>query len=164
MSVQREDVGRPDWDEYFLGLAIAVSVRSHDPRTKHGCIITHQNRIVGTGYNGYIHGVDDNSLPKKAPEKYKVFFHAETNALLNCHIRPEGCIAYVTGESCLSCMQQLWQAGIKEVVYLNRHGSFNITDEDRAMKKLLVNQTGMILKPYTGVIDWVLLNSSSSSS
>lgn len=149
---------RPSWDEYFLGLAIAVAQRSHDPRTKHGCIITKDNRIIGTGYNGFIHGVDDESLPREAPTKYKVMFHAECNSLLNCQIRPEGCTAYITGEPCLSCIQQLWQGGIRKVIHLDKHGSYQITEEDRALKELIILQTGMLVIPYKKEIKWLSLN------
>ena len=55
---------RPNWQEYFIGLAHAVSMRSHDTQTQHGCVITdHNNRILGVGYNGFAKGLDDNVLP-----------------------------------------------------------------------------------------------------
>ena len=45
---------RPDWTDYFLGLAKVISQRSHDIHTQHGCVITDQNhRILGVGYNGF---------------------------------------------------------------------------------------------------------------
>ena len=44
---------RPNWDEYFLGMAHYVSVRSHDSQTKVGCVIVGSpNVVVGVGYNG----------------------------------------------------------------------------------------------------------------
>ena len=45
---------RPNWTDYFLGLAKVASQRSHDIHTQHGCVITDRNnRILGVGYNGF---------------------------------------------------------------------------------------------------------------
>ena len=41
---------RPDWNNYFLGIAKVVAQRSHDQHTKHGCVITDaEHRILGVG-------------------------------------------------------------------------------------------------------------------
>ena len=45
----------PNWNEYFISLAILISSRSTCSRLKVGCIIVDQkNRIISTGYNGFI--------------------------------------------------------------------------------------------------------------
>ena len=43
---------RPGWDEYFIGIAKAVSTRATCLRRKYGAVITKDNIIVSTGYNG----------------------------------------------------------------------------------------------------------------
>lgn len=43
---------RQSWDKYFFELAEAVSKRSTCPRAAIGAILTKNNRIVSTGYNG----------------------------------------------------------------------------------------------------------------
>lgn len=43
---------RPDWDDYFLGIARAVSARADCTRRRVGAVIVKDNRIVSTGYNG----------------------------------------------------------------------------------------------------------------
>ena len=43
---------RPNWKEYFLGIAKAASERSTCNRRKVGAIIVKDNRILSTGYNG----------------------------------------------------------------------------------------------------------------
>jgi dCMP deaminase len=43
---------RPDWAEYFLGIATAVSTRADCSRRQVGCVIVKDHRIVSTGYNG----------------------------------------------------------------------------------------------------------------
>ena len=52
------------WDEYFMGVAILSSKRSKDPSTQVGaCIVNKDKKIVGIGYNGFPHGVDDDAFP-----------------------------------------------------------------------------------------------------
>lgn len=115
---------RPNWTEYFLGLAKVVSQRSHDIHTKHGCVITDQNnRILGVGYNGFPRGLDDTKLPTSRPEKYPWMVHSERNALSNCVVRPDNGIAYVTGQCCNDCIIALWQEGIKKVYMIDDHGT-----------------------------------------
>lgn len=44
---------RPDWDDYFLGIAWAVSRRADCRRRQIGAVIVDKDRrIVSTGYNG----------------------------------------------------------------------------------------------------------------
>jgi dCMP deaminase len=121
---------RPDWTNYFLGLAKVVSQRSHDIHTKHGCIITDSNnRILGVGYNGFPRGLDDSNLPTSRPEKYPWMVHSERNALSNCVVRPDNGIAYVTGQCCNDCIIALWQEGIKKVYMIDDHGT-HLFDQD----------------------------------
>ncbi len=68
---------RPNWIDYFLGLAKVVSQRSHDVHTKHGCVIADKNhRILGVGYNGFPHSLDDAQLPTNRPDKYFWIIHS----------------------------------------------------------------------------------------
>lgn len=115
---------RPNWTNYFLGLAKVISQRSHDIHTQHGCVITDiDNRILGVGYNGFPRGMDDKKLPVGRPEKYDWMIHAERNALSNCVIRPDNGVAYVTGQCCNDCIMALWQEGINHVVMAESHGT-----------------------------------------
>ena len=120
-------VTRPDWDLYFLGLAFLVSARSNDAQTKHGTVIAdNHNIILGTGYNSFIKGVNDASLPAIRPNKYPYMIHSELNAILNCRVLPReagGGTAYVTGRCCNHCLQSLIQAGLSRIVIANRKGT-----------------------------------------
>ena len=41
------------WDEYFMGVALLAARRSKDPNTQVGaCIVSPENIILSTGYNG----------------------------------------------------------------------------------------------------------------
>lgn len=43
---------RPDWDDYFMKIAQIVANRSNCIKTKVGCIVVKNCRILSTGYNG----------------------------------------------------------------------------------------------------------------
>ena len=43
---------RPDWDEYFMDIAILVARRSSCLRRSVGAVLVRENRILTTGYNG----------------------------------------------------------------------------------------------------------------
>ena len=147
---------RPNWQEYFIGLAHAVSMRSHDTQTQHGCVITdHNNRILGVGYNGFAKGLDDNVLPNTRPAKYFWMIHAERNALSNCTIRPENGIAYVTGQCCNDCVMALWQEGITKVYMRKNHGThlFNADNEEKF--NLFIKMSGLYIEYIDPNLSWL---------
>lgn len=45
-------VRRPNWDDYFLNIAVTVAQRADCTRRKVGAVIVKDQRIVSTGYNG----------------------------------------------------------------------------------------------------------------
>src|SRR5258708_2603107 len=55
------------WDDYFMNIARAVSMRSKDHSRKVGCVIVGpDNEIRATGYNSFPRGINDN-----APERHE---------------------------------------------------------------------------------------------
>jgi len=147
---------RPSWNNYFLGLAKAVSKRSHDIHTQHGCIITDRsNRILGVGYNGFPRGMDDSQLPTSRPEKYPWMIHAERNALSNCVVRPDDGIAYVTGQSCNDCIMALWQEGITKVVMSDQHGTHLFDDEAKKRFDLFAQMSGIEIEKIQPDLSWL---------
>ncbi len=114
------------WDEYFMGIAIFTSLRSKDPSSKVGAVIVNEkNRIIGTGYNGFVAGVDEslfswNREGNWLDTKYPYVVHAEANAILNSTTSNlENCRIYTTLFPCNECSKQIAQKGIKEVIYLS---------------------------------------------
>lgn len=72
----------PNWIQYGLQLAEAVSAKSKDPSTKCGCVILgRDNQVLSTGYNGFPFGVDEPRSRWVRPEKYRWVSHAERNAI-----------------------------------------------------------------------------------
>jgi dCMP deaminase len=147
---------RPNWTNYFLGLAKVVSQRSHDTHTQHGCVITDQNnRILGVGYNGFPKGVDDNKLPTDRPDKYFWMVHSERNALSNCVIRPDNGIAYVTGQCCNDCIVALWQEGIKKVYMIDDHGTHLFDKEAKKRFDLFISMSKMEIHKIKPDLEWL---------
>lgn len=149
-------MSKPNWTDYFLGIAKVVSQRSHDIHTQHGCVITdQQHRILGVGYNGFPKGMNDAVLPTSRPEKYHWMIHAERNALSNCVIRPDNGIAYVTGQSCNDCIMALWQEGISTVIMTNDHGTKLFDSDAQKRFDLFVQQTGIKIIKHTPNLNWI---------
>jgi dCMP deaminase len=166
----KDDGRRPNWTNYFLGLAFMVSRRSHDIHTQHGCVITDRNNhIIGTGYNGFPRGMDDASLPTNRPDpdrpdelnKYDFVdgTHSERNAIAHCMVSPwlipGGAIAYVTGEPCNACLSAMWQANITTVYYADRHGSYKLNERTRQVQKIIVDQTGIKVFCVKPDLNWL---------
>lgn len=138
------------WDEYFMGVALLSARRSKDPSTQVGaCIVNRQNKIVGTGYNGFPIGCDDDKLPwdrggEFLETKYPYVCHAELNAILNSISRDlQGCSIYVALFPCNECAKAIIQSGIREVVYLS--DKYAHTDIVKA-SKLMFAQAGVSLR------------------
>ena len=43
---------RPEWDKYFLKLAMLASERATCPRMHCGCVLVKNKNVIATGYNG----------------------------------------------------------------------------------------------------------------
>lgn len=119
---------RPSWDEYFMNVALLIAKRGNCDRLAVGAVITKDNQILATGYNGAIHG-----LPTCLEAGHLIVhnhclrtIHAEQNALIQIARSPLSSVnatIYVTHFPCLLCTKLILQAGIKRIVYL--HDYFN---------------------------------------
>ena len=112
------------WDEYFMGVAMLAAHRSKDPSTQVGaCIVSPENIIISTGYNGMPKGCSDDEFPWNRDgedTKYPYVVHAELNAILNANGRDlRGSRIYVALFPCNECAKAIIQSGIREVVYLS---------------------------------------------
>ena len=112
------------WDEYFMGIAMLAARRSKDPSTQVGaCIVSADNIIISTGYNGMPKGCSDDIFPWERDgedTKYAYVVHAELNAILNANGRDlRGSRIYVALFPCNECAKAIVQSGIREVIYLS---------------------------------------------
>ena len=136
-----------NWDEYFMGVALLAAKRSKDPSTQVGaCIVSTDNIILSTGYNGFPYGCSDDSFPwdREGDEtKYPFVVHAELNAILNAGGRDlKGAKIYVDLFPCNECAKAIIQSGIREVVYL--YDKYADTPATIASKRML-NAAGVKL-------------------
>ena len=122
---------RPSWDEYYLNIAKAVSMRGDCIRRQHGAIIVKDHKIVSTGYNGTPAGdersclttgqcprnLDPNAQHGQGSYDLCWSTHAEANALLRASWNElNGSTIYITGEPCGGCAKLIRSAGIERVV------------------------------------------------
>jgi len=131
-------VERPNWDTYFMNIAKEVASRSTCPRASVGAVISKDNRILSTGYNG---------APSGEPHCLEVgclminnhcerTIHAETNAVVQAAkygVNINDSTLYCWSErhatrdpfegkpgervsNCIKCTQVMKAAGITRVV------------------------------------------------
>lgn len=112
------------WDEYFLSAARVVGSRSKDPNCQNGAVIVHENRIIGTGYNGFIKNIEDTDENWTKENKYKYVYHAERNAIANTTKLIEGSQIYIWSSKnyipCQECARSIIQHGINVVHVLGQ--------------------------------------------
>ena len=109
-----------------MGIAMLAARRSKDPSTQVGaCIVSPDNIIISTGYNGMPKGCSDDEFPwdregQQDMTKYPYVVHAELNAILNANGRDlRGSRIYVALFPCNECAKAIIQSGISEVLYLS---------------------------------------------
>lgn len=128
---------RPGWDEYFMGIVEAVSMRSTCGRGRVGCVIAREGRLVCSGYSGSPPGLphcdeaghlfnysvlgeaDKVFNPEDVTQHCVRTVHAEQNAIAHAArhgIALEGCTLYCTMTPCFFCAKIIVSAGIKRVV------------------------------------------------
>lgn len=117
---------RPDWNDYFMGIARAVARRSDCERDRVGAVVVKARRVRSTGYNGSPAGhAGCVSCPRRTSgvspgSSYDncIAVHAEANALLYCDREDlVGATLYVTREPCRSCWKLIDGAGVENVVW-----------------------------------------------
>jgi len=121
---------RPDWDEYFVGIAKVVALRSNCIKRKVAAVIVKDKRIIATGYNGTPRGVKNcteggcprcNSIETSGKNLEDCLCsHAEENAIVQSAyhgVSIKDSVLYTTFSPCLMCTKMIINAGIHEVVY-----------------------------------------------
>lgn len=105
------------WDEYFIEIAKVVALKSKDTTKVGSVIVDADNRIVSTGFNGNITGINEDLVPKTRPEKYFYVIHSELNSILFARKELTNCTLYCTEIPCSNCAKYIAQSGIKTVKY-----------------------------------------------
>jgi dCMP deaminase len=140
------------WDEYFMFIAMLIAHRSKDPKIQVGAVVvSSDNLIVSTGYNGFPRGMDSDQWPwDKEGEfedtKYPYVCHAEENAVYNSQLfLLTGCRIYCTLFPCNECAKVLIQKKISEVIFLDDR------PEDKACQiaRKMFDATGIKCRHYS---------------
>lgn len=126
--------------EYLMGIAEAVSAKSHDEQTKVGGVLFKNDSgvIVATGYNGFVRGAPDDILPKTRPEKHEFMVHCEENIISSAAkngVNISDCTLVITMSPCQKCLRLLWQAGITDVVCKNLYRDHNCDMKDLSIEE-----------------------------
>ena len=131
-------------DEYYLGIALAVSKRSNCLKRRYGCVIVKDDEIIATGYNGSPRGeinCCDLGLCKRMHIRHNSgdysdchAVHAEQNAMISASRKEMiGSVMYLAGEEakadekdkwieiklcepCPICLRMIKNAGIEMII------------------------------------------------
>jgi dCMP deaminase len=136
-----------------MGIADAVSQRSHDEQTKVGAVLIKNDTgmVVATSHNGFVRGAPDELLPKTRPEKYEYMMHAEDNLVAHCAksgISVDNCSLIITLSPCQKCLRLMWQAGITQVVCKTLYRDHKINMKDLSIEERRTEE-GYYLLTYT---------------
>lgn len=120
---------RPTWDEYFKEIVQITATRSPCERLHVGCLLVRDNRIISQGYNGFLPGLDHQSIVRDGHEQATV--HAEQNCIADCASRGtscDGCTVYVTHYPCIICCRLLLAAGCRQIKYINDYRNDDLVE------------------------------------
>jgi dCMP deaminase len=128
------NINRPNWDEYFMGIAELVSKRSTCLRRGVGAVLVREKRILATGYNGapsgMRHCLDMGCLREQlhvpSGERHELCrgLHAEQNAIIQAALHGvsvNGSTLYCTNNPCIICSKMIINAGIVHVFVRERY-------------------------------------------
>lgn len=107
-----------EWDEHYMKMALLVSERSRDSRQV-GAVLTIENIVISTGYNGLPRGVRDLEVRVSDEEKQMWTVHAEMNAICNAArlgVSVKNSTLYTTLFPCSRCAGLIVQVGVKRLI------------------------------------------------
>jgi dCMP deaminase len=135
MAARPKGQKRPDHDEYFMKIAVAVSERAICLGRHVGAVLVRESRIIATGYNGTPEDMpncderekgcyrcaNSKDFPPGTGYDLCICVHAEQNALMSAArfgTSVEGAVMYTTLKSCFGCAKEALQAKVSAVYYL----------------------------------------------
>lgn len=128
-------------DRLYLEVCNLIGMRTKCQRRSVGCVITIDDRIVATGYNGPIqHECQGTCDTSKACTDA---VHAEANAIAfaaRYGVQLKGSTLYCNWSPCYECAKLIIQAGIKEVIFYKYYPGTGGTD--------LLRNAGIITKQW----------------
>jgi dCMP deaminase len=121
---------RPNWDEYFMEIALVTQKRSTCLRRQVGAVIVKDKRIMATGYNGAPIGLphceeqggclrQQLNIPSGQRHELCRALHAEQNAIIQAAYLGQSIVGgtiYCTHQPCVICAKMIINAGIKRII------------------------------------------------
>lgn len=112
----------PEDLRFCVNVARLLAARSRAHRLRVGAVVWHPKRrsIIGVGYNGTPAGASN--VMEVGNVTLDTVVHAEQNALLKCHHWDRiGGIMVITHSPCVRCAEQMRDAGVRSVYYLENY-------------------------------------------
>lgn len=148
-------MGRPSWEEYFMGIAQLVSRRSTCLRRQVGAVLVKHKNVLATGYNGTPTGVthceetgclrEQLNIPSGERHELCRGLHAEQNVIVQAAkhgINIDGSTLFCTNAPCIICAKMIINSGIKEIVYLDGYPDI--------LSKEILEESGIDFRVYAG--------------
>ena len=144
-------------NDYYMNIAVQVSLRSTCSRRRVGAVIVKNNNILSTGYNGSPSGLPNciefndrcyrskHNIPSGEALDKCYAVHAEQNAIMNALKNGndlQGASIYVTTFPCSTCAKLIIQTGIKELYYIDTYND--------VFTKELLKESGIKLQAVDG--------------
>lgn len=149
---------RPSWDDYYMNIAWVVSSRSNCLRRAVGALVVVRRTVISTGYNGTPFGVKNcdeggcprcaSDLPRQNGYDWCLCVHAEQNAIALAARQgtaTEGGSLYVNLRPCFSCLKEMVQAGVREVVY---DQPFDYSPDLEESYQMLLHESGILMRQH----------------
>ena len=143
---------RPNWDDYFMNIAKAVSLRMSCDRAQIGAVVVSSERLIlSTGYGGAPAGwpscdeVGHELVDINGRKSCVRTVHAEENAIVTAArygVRLDGATLYTTASTCYDCLKMVAQAGIKRILYGQQYDSARSGSVDIVK---LANERGILM-------------------
>ena len=123
-------MSRPDWDTYFLDIAMAVAKRSTCRRVPEGvgAVLVRDKRILSTGYVGSLKGQPHCTEVGCMIDEFTKGCRRTTHSEINCILQAAShgvCIKdstlYSTMSPCWDCFKALANGGVERIVYLTEY-------------------------------------------
>lgn len=146
-------------NDYYMNIAVQVSLRSTCMRRKVGAVIVKDNRILATGYNGAPSGLPNcidncercyrsaHNIPSGQCLELCYAVHGEQNAILNALKTGEdlkGASIYVNTYPCSTCAKLIIQVGITNIYFVD--------DYENVFTKNMLEEAGVNLVKLDGSI------------
>lgn len=150
-----------NFTERALNYAYTEAIRSPDPSSQIGAIMTYGSLVLGEGHNRFPAGVEvtEHRLTHR-PTKYQHIVHAEVVATLDAFqagAMMDKCVLHVTLPACTECAKVIIESGVRHVVgHANLRkfaDDYDMWIEERARGIAMLTEAGVTVDWFEGRID-----------